>query len=386
MKLNNMSRAAIVAGVVMSLLMFLTIFGFSLIDVNEVGYAKFAQHPNGQVVVHSEPGYFWAGLAKVTAWRTANDTIAFSQSGKTAIPVRFRDGGQAHVTMDVTFKLAVDEDALTKIFKDWHTYDQLLTGLIRPQVNNVVQLTATKLSAEDSYTKKDAFIYQIHDQLVNGIYQYDQVVEKGQVRFVLSTSANDKGGTSIERQTNPFKEYNITITKVTVRDVVYAPEIEQTLKAKQEAIQAQVTSKAKAERAKQEAVEAEALGQKSLAEQVASEKAKTAAMEESLHRQKLEAQAALTRAKLDAQATRLKADAEAYRRRKLAAANDSLDARLEAFVKANEAWASSTNTPPVVFNGGATSGKNGTDPLYSMMMMRMMSDQMGVKAPKLSAK
>ena len=386
MKLNTASRAAIVAGVMMFLMLLLTLVGFSLVNVNEVGYAKFAQHPSGKVVVHSEPGYFWAGLAKVTAWRTANDTIAFSQKGNTAIPVRFRDGGQAHVTMDVTFKLAEDEAALTRIFRDWHTYDQLLAGLIRPQVNNVVQLTATKLSAEDSYTKKDAFIYQIHDQLVNGIYQYNQVVKNGQVTFVLSTHDKEGGGTSIERQSNPFKEYQITITKVTVRDVVYAPEIEQTLKAKQEAIQAQVTSKAKAERAKQEAIEAEALGSKSLAEQVAAEKAKTAAMQESLHRQKLEAQAALTRAEFDAKAVRLKADAEAYRRTKLAAANDSLDARLEAFVKANEAWAHSSTAPPVVFNGGAQGGKNSGDPLYSMMMMRMMSEQMGVKAPKLSAK
>lgn len=346
--MKKTNRGDLILGAIIFLTVMMVLIGSIIIlfERNEVGYAKIEQTPSGKVKVHMLPGYFWCGFSKLTTWRTANDTIEFA--GPTAIPIRFRDGGQATVAMDVTFKLKEEETNLTRLHKDWHTYEQLMAGLIRPQINNVVQLTATKLSAEDSYTKKDAFIYQIHDQLVNGIYEYVQIVQpNGQVNFKLKFHGEGEDQI-IERQENPFDTYNLQVTKVTVRDVQYAKAIEDTLAAKQEAI------------------EAEAQGKKTLAIAVAEEKAKTASAEEQLKR-----------AKLEAEAVRVSADAEAHKRKKLAEANNSLDARLDAFIQVNDSWAKSTAVPPVVFSGN---GK-GQDPVYSLMMIKLMSEQMGVQPP-----
>jgi regulator of protease activity HflC (stomatin/prohibitin superfamily) len=344
-----------------------------MFDHNDVGYATVVQFPNGSIRVITEPGIFFQGFGKLTVYKTANDTVAFSKDpeegepGDASIPVRFRDGGQGRVTIDVTFKLPDDKESLGRIHTDWHSYEQLERGLVRPQVNNVIQLTATKLSSEESYTQKDLFINQIFDQLTSGIYEYAMVVDQeGKINFKLKSGERD-GKTIVERQPNPFQSYKIGITKVTVRDIDYAEEINLTLKAKQAAIQAQVTSKANADKAQQEALEAKARGEKMIAETIAEENAKTAAAEQELKR-----------ARLEAEAIRVRADAEAYAKRANASANNSLDAKLNAWVEANKAWANSSTAPPVVFNGAPGAGKGGAENLYPLLMMKMLSEQAGV--------
>jgi regulator of protease activity HflC (stomatin/prohibitin superfamily) len=347
---------------------------FNLFDYNEIGYAVVVQYPNGTVRVITEPGIFFQGFGKLAIYKTANDTVAFSkdpkegENGNTSIPVRFRDGGQGRVTIDVTYKLPEDKESLRRIHSDWHSYEQLERGLVRPQVNNVIQLTATKLSSEDSYTQKDLFINQVFDQLTSGIYEYAMVVDQeGRVNFKLKTYEKD-GKLVVERQPNPFQSYKIGITKVTVRDIDYAEEINLTLKAKQAAIQAQVTSKANADKAQQEALEAKARGEKLIAETVASEQARTAGAEQELKR-----------ARLEAEAVRVRAEAEAYAKKAIAAANNSLDAKLNAWVEANKAWANSTSAPPVVFSGNGNGGKSGgAESLYPLLIMKMLSEQAGV--------
>ena len=346
---------------------------FNLFDNNDVGNATAVQYPNGTVRIITEPGIFFQGFGKLTQYKTSNHTVAFSKDpkegdpGDTSIPVRFRDGGQGRVTMDLTFKLPEDKETLKKIHTDWHSFEQLERGMVRPQVNNVIQLTATKLSSEDSYTRKDLFINQVFDQLTSGIYDYRMVIDAAnQVNFELKTVIQD-GKVSVERQQNPFQLYKISVTKVTVRDLDYAEEIDKTLKAKQAAVQAQVTSRANAEKAQQEALEAKARGEKLIAETVAGEEAKTAGAEQELKR-----------ARLEADAIRVRADAEAYAKKANVSANNSLDAKLQAWVKANEAWANSQSVPPVVFSNGTGGGKGGPEQLYPLLMMKMLSEQVGV--------
>ena len=360
--------------VLLVLLVIAVIAVFNLFDHNEIGYAVIVQYPNGSVRVITETGIFFQGFGRLAVYKTANDTIAFSSDpkegdpGNTSIPVRFRDGGQGRVTIDVTFKLPEDKESLKKLHTDWHSYEQLERGLVRPQVNNVIQLTATKLSSEESYTQKDLFINQVFDQLTSGIYEYAMIVDQeGKVNFKLKTYEKD-GKLVVERQPNPFQFYKIGITKVTVRDIDYAEEINLTLKAKQAAIQAQVTSRANADKAQQEALEAKARGEKLIAETVASEQARTAGAEQGLKR-----------AKLEAEAVRVRADADAYAKRANAAANNSLDAKLNAWVEANKAWANSTSSPPIVFSGNGGGGKNGgAENLYPLLIMKMLSEQTGV--------
>jgi regulator of protease activity HflC (stomatin/prohibitin superfamily) len=358
---------------VLALLVVALVAVFNMFDHNDVGYATVVQFPNGSIRVITEPGIFFQGFGKLTIYKTANDTVAFSKDpeegkpGDSSIPVRFRDGGQGRVTIDVTFKLPEDKESLGRIHSDWHSYEQLERGLVRPQVNNVIQLTATKLTSEESYTQKDLFINQVFDQLTSGIYEYAMVVDQeGRISFKLKAGEKD-GKTIVERQPNPFQSYKIGITKVTVRDIDYAEEINLTLKAKQAAIQAQVTSKANADKAQQEALEAKARGEKMIAETIAEENAKTAAAEQELKRSKLEAEA-----------VRVRADADAYAKRANASANKSLDAKLNAWVEANKAWASSSTAPPVVFNGAPGGAKGGAENLYPLLMMKMLSEQVGV--------
>jgi len=373
---DGQSRRILTKLIVLIVVLVAAIFAsFNLIDHNDLGYATVVQYPTGSVRVINEPGIFFQGFGKLTVYKTANDTVAFSndpkesERGGNSIPVRFRDGGQGNVTIDVTYKLPEDKESLRKIHTDWHSYDQLERGLVRPQVNNVIQLTATKLSSEESYTQKDLFINQIFDQLTSGIYEYSIVVDQdGKVNFKLKTFEKD-GKLAVERQTNPFQSYKIGITKVTVREIDYAEEINLTLKAKQAAIQAQVTSKANADKAQQEALEAKARGEKLIAETVASEQARTAGAEQELKR-----------ARLEAEAIRVRAEAEAFAKKANAAANNSLDAKLNAWVEANKAWANSTAVPPVVFAGSG--GNGGAENLYPLLLMKMLSDQTGVNIKK----
>jgi hypothetical protein len=116
-------------------------------------------------------------------------------------------------------------------------------------------------------------------------------------------------------------------------------------------------------------LEAKARGEKLIAEAVAAEQARTAGAEQELKR-----------ARLEAEAVRVCAEAEAYAKKATAAANNSLDAKLNAWVEANKAWANSTASPPVVFTGNGNGGKSGgAESLYHLLIMKMLSEQAGVK-------
>ena len=88
---------------VLALLAIALVAVFNLFDHNDVGYATVVQFPNGSVRVITEPGIFFQGFGKLTIYKTANDTLAFSKDpkegepGDSSIPVRFRDGGQGKV-------------------------------------------------------------------------------------------------------------------------------------------------------------------------------------------------------------------------------------------------------------------------------------------------
>ena len=112
---------------VLALLVIALVAVFNLFDHNDVGYATVVQFPNGSIRVVTEPGIFFQGFGKMTVYKTANDTLAFSKDpkeggdgaqGDTSIPVRFRDGGQGKVTIDVTFKLPEDKESLGRIHTD----------------------------------------------------------------------------------------------------------------------------------------------------------------------------------------------------------------------------------------------------------------------------
>ena len=76
-----------------------------------------------------------------------------------------------------------------------------------PARGRVIQLTATKLTSEESYTQKDLFINQVFDQLTSGIYEYAMVIDQeGRINFKLKAGERD-GKTNVERQPNPFQSY-----------------------------------------------------------------------------------------------------------------------------------------------------------------------------------
>ena len=114
----------ILAGAFLILVISLVVI-FNCVDHNDVGNATVVQFPNGKLEVITDPGIFFQGFGKLTVYITSNNTLAFSKHdkegdpGDTSIPVRFRDGGEAKVTMDVTFMLPGDKDSLRKIHTDW---------------------------------------------------------------------------------------------------------------------------------------------------------------------------------------------------------------------------------------------------------------------------
>lgn len=423
-----------------------------VVDTNDAGWVCVKQAAvTGELTVINQPGSFGQWFGDVTRYQQAV-TIGFGSGGESgqpdmpAIDVRFADAGKAKVFGNARFELPVgNTDQMLTIHKQYRGFTPLVSTLLERVTAQVTVLTANMLTSEDTYTGgRGRFVEMALDQLKNGVYQSEtkeiEVVdpitqERRRVRQV-----NPKIGKNGEylRLENELAHYGIQVTQYIIdRDFDYEQGIVDQISKQRDALNQTNTARAEAQRAAQEAITAKAKGEADVATaryrqlveketatvqaekeaevaRIKAEQDKTVAAvtkerasiaaQQAAEVAAIDAQTRLKVAELDRQAaeqTKLKeialGEGEAQRRRAVLEADGALAAKLDAWLKANQAYAQAIGNyrgnlvPQVIMTGSgggsstvASGTQSSTQDLIDLLMVKTAKDlalDMSMPAP-----
>jgi hypothetical protein len=275
-----------------------------------------------------------------------------------AVEVRFNDGGIAHLSGNARFELPLNPADMIQIHNKFRSYDHIAQTLVKPAIAEALILTASLMSAEESYSGRRAEFAQLAwDQVLNGIYitesEETEVVdpitqERKKKRIVHIKYAKD--GTPV-RKPNPLKEFNIRVSQFFLdKDFGYENGVLQQIANQRDAMMKTVAARAEAEKAQQDKLTAEAQGQANvMTAKYEAEVVKEKAVVEAQKRKSVaetEAQQRLEVARLDKSAAEeyrqmqlLRAEGDAEYKRKVMQADGALAQKLAAWIEVNKRYA-----------------------------------------------
>jgi len=370
----------------------------SLTENNEAGFVKIVQVPiTGTLNVKSEPGIMGQWFGSVTEYKQAGtyrfseDSDASDSAQSPPVEVRFNDGGIAGLSGNARFELPLERDAMILIHSKFRSYPHIARTLVQPAIAEALILTASLMSAEESYSGRRAEFAQLAlDQVLNGIYitewEEKEVIDaatgehkKKRVVFIKK----DADGVPV-RKPNPLKDFDIRISQFFIdKDFAYEDGVLQQIRNSRDAMMKTVF--AKAEKAQQDRLTAEAQGQANVMTakyeaEVNKEKAVVVArqMKEVAETQ---AEQRLEVAKFDKLAAEqyrdaqlLRAEGDAQYKERVMKADGALEQKLQAWVDVNKMYASAIQSyqgawvPGVVMGGaGGTNGAAGAMDLVTLL-------------------
>ena len=366
----------------------------SLVETVNKGEYHVIQRPvTGKMEAKMEPGMYGQMFSNVYEWPKSETFFFTSDSEEGAahdqsIEVRFVDGSVAKISGTCRVLLPTSgEDAIHLMtdmnFKD---YNDLEARLILPVIRNCMRLTANLMTARESYAeKRPDFIAWSWDQIQNGMYQVSEKEEAvidpltgKETTRTIKVIKKDADGNEL-REKDPLHGTGIRLANFEIKQFVYEEKVRKQIAEQQENLMAIATARAEAERAEQDAKTREAKGKANVMEvkyeQLKEKERAVIKAQQEKEVAETQAQKELEVAKLEKLAAEqekqkqiLLGQGEAERKKLVMAADGALKQKLDAWVKAQETWASAfkdRKVPSVVMDG---SGTGGTDNQFSTFM------------------
>ena len=366
---SNRAAAPIRTIVVLAILVILVfLFSDQLFDTNNAGYIKIRQMPiTGTLNVFTEPGMFGKFFGPVTEYKQAgtynfgDKHTAEQELGSAvteAIEVRFNDGGIARLSGNARFELPLNPADMIRIHSKFRSYNHIAGSLVKPAVAEALILTASLMSAEESYSGRRAEFSQLAwDQVLHGVYITESeemetidpaTGEKKNKRIVHIKYADD--GQPV-RKPNPLNEFNIRISQFFLdKDFGYEEGVLQQISNQRDAMMKTVAAKAEAEKAQQDKLTAEAQGQANVMKsKYEAEVTKARAVVQAQEKKEVaetEAMQRLEVAKLNKEAAEqykleqiLRAEGDSEYKRRVMQADGALAQKLDAWIEVNTRYA-----------------------------------------------
>ncbi len=251
-----------------------------LFEYNTVGHYVVIQHPvTGGLTLHTTPGLKWQGFGSVAMYNI-EDILYFSKhpdesgrwAGDQSIPVRFNDGATASITVNIRFRIPSSQEKFMEMHSRFRDYEALKKDGMEQLVTETVILTASLMSAEESYTTKRAMFSELAwDQLDNGIYlteeviteTIDEITGEKTYRKVVRVKINSDGRPL--RKQNFVDDFEIKVSQFVCKDIDYEEKVDEQIQKKREALMQTVAAKAQADKAIQDRLTAEEEGKKNVA-------------------------------------------------------------------------------------------------------------------------
>jgi regulator of protease activity HflC (stomatin/prohibitin superfamily) len=364
-------RKLVFVVIVIVLLVGVAMLGAQLVSNVEKGTYEVRQSwITGHVSAKMDPGW-WIKVGTITPWPKA-ETFYFTRGQDSkfdwkddhSIVVQFNEGSECNVsgTCRVTLPRTEKEAVALTVDYGYRTWEDLMYKLVQPQVRKALILIANQMSARESYSDRRAdFIYLTADQLLNGLYAYDELekevedpVTGKKVKRLVKVIRRGKDGKPL-RDSNPFQPLGVTVDNLDIRAWHYSDKVRAQIEKQQQAYMDIQTAIANAQKAEQEKLTAEAEGKAKVAkaryeqemvkaqEIVKGQKDKEVAelrAQQELEVAKLMAQAAdqkklalIREAQGEAEGKRLKREADNYEALKIQAAVDIHRSWADAFAK-----------------------------------------------------
>lgn len=364
------------------------LFGFGqLVETNAAGYVKILQVPvSGTMKVYTNPGMFMQLFGNVWEYRIAG-TYHFSTEESTdsttspPVEVRFSDAGVAQISGNVRFDLPASEEGILNLHRKFRSYEHVAESLVKPAVSEALILTASLMTAEESYSGRRAEYAQLAwDQVLNGVYLtewertdvIDPVTKERTTGRIVRIKLGADG--KPVRKPNPLHDYGVTISQFLLdKDIAYEEGVLEQIKTQRDAMMKTVTARADATKAEQDRLTAEATGRANVMKaKYAAEVMKETAVVDALR----EKEVAETNAQRELEVAKLAKDAaeqtkqtqillgqgESERKRLVLAADGALTQKLATYQAVQAKWAeafAARKVPTTVFGGGA--GGTGSD-------------------------
>ncbi len=401
MEPTSIPRSGISKGKVTLVLAFLALIaiialGLSTLDRNDAGYYTVVQSISGRMWVKNTPGYYLKWFGRTTRYRVA-DTLYFSKwpdegaKANKSIDVRFTDGGKGEVSMNVRYRLPAEMEKVLLIHETFGNDQAFKLGAIEQLSMQAVQLTASMMTAEDSYrNRRPQFISMIMDQITDGLYETQTSVVRVEGETLTVQEPIRDANNQIVRKRRDLETYGVTISQVNVTDIDYEIDVLNQIARKREASMESELAKVEAEMARQANLKAREEGERNVTvaryqeEEVRAREVTTAEKEKEVAElaaarelavaeiQMKQALVQVETAELLRQAMVLKAEGEAQARSLLLEADGALGQKLDTLIAINEVWANAYTkqrpTPDVVIGGGGDM-RTGVDAQTFMELM-----------------
>jgi len=255
-------------------LVILMLIGYSIVvNNNEAGRYVIIEPLSGSGSYEAimEPGRYFKWFNRTFDW-DKSATYWFSvdptegEDRDQSVQVRYNDGGTAKISGSVRYIIGKDKDKFIKLHVQYRNQNNFRDRAIRALVTEALTLTATLMSAEESYTTNKAqFTEWALDQLNHGVYLVETYTEKvklpsGEIREVRrSKLRRDPKTGEIMRKEYALEGFDVEFTQFVIQDPDYHKRIKDQIAGKLHNLMGLVASQAEAElrRAEEEAAIAE---------------------------------------------------------------------------------------------------------------------------------
>ena len=401
---------------IVALLLLFSLAGEIFVHV-DAGEKVVVQYPTGTLRVLSTPGSFnWRGFGSVERFpRSAQYWFSVKQNeGKSSdesIKTRFNDGAHGYISGSIRFDYPADESSFIDLYKTYRTHEAVENQLVGQCMTKSIYMTGPLMSSKESYSdRRNELINDIEDQAINGVYKTtttqveieDPITQTKKWVNAVKIDIDKKTGQALRQESSPLIRFGIKPYNLNINEVRYDKVVEDQIAAQQGAIMQVQTAIAKAKEAEQEKLTTIAKGEANAAaakweQEVIKAKAVTAADQEAAvqktnaERDKNVAETNATQrlnvAKLEHEAaveTKLRdialGEGQAKAKELAMQANGALEQKLDAWVKAQVAWAEGLSkykgsiTPAVISGGGNGTASNGFEQFMSLLGAKTARD------------
>lgn len=353
----------------------------SLVETLDSTEEMVIQYPTGTLVAVTEPGWTMQWFGTVTKYKL-RDQYQFDPADTTGDPLRlrFNDGGHANVSGVVSWEMPTDHENLITIHRKFGSQKAVESAVIRPTLESAAYTSGPLMSSTESAAEKRNMLLQyMQDQAKNGPYQTRTVAIKipdpitGIEKTVNAAEIVVENGKPVRETGSTVGQFGINLLPMTINEIKYDDAIEQQIRQRQISIQGVQIAQANALKAEQDAITAAKTGEANAATEKWKQEA-VKAQQVTLAQQELEvAQLKAKKAEQLKQEQILLGQGIAERKKLEMSANGALDAKLEAYVQIQKAYADAIATykgawvPAYVSGNGNSTAGSGAAQLIDML-------------------
>lgn len=384
--------------------------GFGAVGYNDAGKCQHIRDVMGNESSTCDTGWYFLGWGTSTEWNhfitVANTDEADAEGSAVSTPytVRLADNWSGEVTQATRFAIPQDNEQFITMARTFRSPERLITTTLRPAVRESLDSTANLFSMEEYYAggQRDAFKTEYRDAVTKGRAQVRQSftsrreIEAGgqaanddvsdesnlgtqNVTRSIMVKVLDSSGNAI-REEHAYMQYGIVVASAILENLDPDDLFEEQIQARKEAAARRVIAVEERREQEEQRLLAIQAGETNIAKRQAEarveqiERTTDAETEKQLviiaaNQQKEQAEIdrdtaaiRLEQARIDAETQQTLADAEAYEREVILAADNALQAKLDAWVAIQQSWAAAAadiNVPSTVFTMGGD-GEGGT--------------------------